>query len=145
MWVVVSALGMCVLALEMCCLGHNVVSLWGRTYTTYPGIEQGNNQDQYYLDRTILSCTNDNVDDINSLLLTSFPGPEMIFNSADTVSFREQELNNYQPYPTEYLNSLKASGLPLSRLALKIGCVRGPPDEVYNHLRPSQILATTSR
>jgi hypothetical protein len=30
--VVVSAPGMCVSAPEMCCLGHNVVSLWGRTY-----------------------------------------------------------------------------------------------------------------
>ena len=89
---------------------------------TYPGINQGNHSDQYYLDRTILSCTNDSVDDINSLLLSSFPGPVQVFNSADTASFQEQQLNDYQPYPTEYLNSLRASGLPLSRLQLKAGC-----------------------
>jgi hypothetical protein len=62
------------------------------------------------------------VDDINAAILARFPGVQQIFNSADTVSYQEQELNNYQPYPTEYLNSLKASGLPLSRLALKPGC-----------------------
>jgi ATP-dependent DNA helicase PIF1 len=62
------------------------------------------------------------VDSINTLLLTSFPEAEQVFNSTDTVSFKEQELNNYQPYPTEYLNSLKASGFPLSRLALKPSC-----------------------
>jgi hypothetical protein len=89
---------------------------------TYPGIEQPNHPDQYYLDRTILSCTNDNVDVINSALLNRFPGEQHIFHSADSTSFTEQQLNNYQPYPTEYLNSLKASGLPLSRLALKPGC-----------------------
>jgi hypothetical protein len=89
----------------------------------YPGIEQIINQeDQYYLDRTILSCKNDSVDVINSAILEHFPGEQQIFNSADTVSYQEQELNNYQPYPAEYLNSLKASGLPLSRLALKPGC-----------------------
>jgi hypothetical protein len=52
---------------------------------TYPEIEQDNQQDQYYLDRTILSCTNDNVDSINTLLLNSFPGAEQVFNSTDTV------------------------------------------------------------
>jgi hypothetical protein len=89
---------------------------------TYPGIEQPNHPVQYYLDRTILSCTNDNVDVINSALLDRFPGQQRIFHSADSTPFTEQQLNNYQPYPTEYLNSLKASGLPLSRLALKPGC-----------------------
>jgi hypothetical protein len=68
---------------------------------TYPGIEQGNHDDQYYLDQTILSCTNDNVDDINSAILANFPGQEHVFNGADTVSFWEQQLNNCQPYPTE--------------------------------------------
>src|SRR5882757_7685214 len=100
----------------------------------YPGIEQGNHPDQYFLDRTILSCTNNNVDGINSTLLTSLPGAEQVFNSADTVSFKDQELNNYQPYPTEYLNSLRASGLPLSWLALKTGC----PLMLLRNLDPSQ-------
>jgi ATP-dependent DNA helicase PIF1 len=108
---------------------------------TYPGIEQGNHPDQYYLDRTILSCRNDSVDAINSLLLSRFPGEEHIFNSADTVSFQEQELNNYQPYPTEYLNSLKASGLPLSRLALKAGS----PIMLLRNLDPSMGLCNGTR
>jgi hypothetical protein len=104
---------------QMLCHDNTMESLIS---SIYPGIEQGNHPDQCFLDRTILSCTNDNVDGINSMLLTSLSGAEQVFNSADTVSFKDQELNNYQPYPTEYLNSLRASGLPLSQLALKAGC-----------------------
>jgi len=51
--------------------------------------------------------------------------------------YRSMSLNNYQPYPTEYLNSLRASGLPLSKLGLKLG---GASDAVYGiwmHLRGS--------
>ena len=84
---------------NMLCQGNTIQALIN---STYPDIEQGNHPDQYYLDRTIFSCKNDSVDVINSLILTSFPGEEQIFHSADTVSFREQELNNYQPYPAEY-------------------------------------------
>jgi len=92
---------------QMLCHDNTMESLIS---SIYPGIEQGNHPDQYFLDRTILSCTNNNVDGINSTLLTSLPGAEQVFNSADTVFFKDQELNNYQPYPTEYLNSLRAVG-----------------------------------
>ena len=37
----------------------------------------------------------------------------------DSVDSEEED---FQPYPIEYLNSLKAGGLPLARLALKVGC-----------------------
>jgi hypothetical protein len=99
---------------------------------TYPDLHQGNHQDQYYLDRTILSCTNDNV------ILDRFPGQQHVFNSADTVSFTEQQLNGYQSYPPEYLNSLKASGLALSRLVLKEGC----PIMLMHNLDPSMGLSS---
>jgi ATP-dependent DNA helicase PIF1 len=118
---------------QMLCHDNTMESLISNIYS---GIEQGNHPDQYFLDKTILSCTNDHVDGINSTLLTSLPGAEQIFNSADTVSFKYQELNYYQPYPTEYLNSLRASGLPLSRLALKAGC----PLMLLWNLDPSQGL-----
>jgi len=108
---------------------------------TYPDIHLPNHQDQYYLDRTILTCTNDNVDDINDAILARFPGQQHVFNSADTVSFTEQQLNGYQPYPPEYLNSLKASGLPLSRLVLKEGC----PIMLLRNLDPSMGLCNGTR
>lgn len=41
--------------------------------------------------------------------------------SSDSVRMENQALNAYQPYPAEYLNSLNASGLPLAKLALKVG------------------------
>ena len=37
----------------------------------------------------------------------------------DSVDSEEED---FQPYPIGYLNSLKAGGLPLARLALKVGC-----------------------
>ena len=86
---------------------------------TYPDIEVGGHDDQYYLDRTLLSCTNDDVDNNNAMILARFPGVEKVLLSADTV---ESEEADFQPYPTEYLNSLKAGGLPLAKLALKVGC-----------------------
>ena len=89
---------------------------------TYPGVHHPNQPDQYYLDRTILSCTKDNIDDINNIILASFPGHLHSFNSADTLEFTDFQLNDHQPYPPEYLNSLKASSLPLSKLILKEGC-----------------------
>jgi hypothetical protein len=123
---------------QMLCHNNTIESLIS---SIYPGIEQGNHPDQYFLDRTILSCTNDNVDGINSMLLTSLPGAEQVFNSADTVSFKDQELNNYQPYPMEYLNSLRASKLPLSWLALKAGC----PLMLLQNLDPSQGLCNRTQ
>ena len=47
--------------------------------------------------------------------------------SADSVQTQDGAVNYHQPYPTEYLNSLRASGLPLSKLTLKPGLVFKSP------------------
>jgi hypothetical protein len=82
----------------------------------YLGIAEGAKPDQYFLDRTILSPTNNYVDDLNQAILDRFPGEECIVRSIDKVVGIENI------YPIEFLNAQKASGLPLANLALKIGC-----------------------
>jgi len=40
----------------------------------YPGIEHGEKDGWYFLDRSILGCVNDSVMDLNEELLKRFPG-----------------------------------------------------------------------
>jgi hypothetical protein len=48
--------------------------------------------DSYFLDRTILSAKNSDVDDINSSILSSFPGEKKVFTSADEVAERDYDI-----------------------------------------------------
>jgi hypothetical protein len=100
---------------NMLCDGNSMESLIS---SVYPGIAYGDKDDQYFVDRTLLSGANNDVDDINSAILAKFPGEMVVLHGADSV-IMEDEADN--PYPIEYLNSLRASGLPLAKLALKPG------------------------
>jgi hypothetical protein len=90
----------------------------------YPGIDTlpPENHNNYFLERTILSPRNDDVDQLNQSVLDHFPEEEKIFHSADSVVYEEGVDDGDMQYPVEYLNSINASGLPLSKLTLKIGC-----------------------
>ena len=107
----------------------------------YPGIEHGEKDDQYFLDRTILGCTNDSVMELNEELLKRFPGEENVLLSADTVELEDEGMNEYQPYSVEYLNSLVSSSLPLAHLKLKVGC----PVMLLRNLDPSKGLCNGTR
>lgn len=122
----------------MCCDENNIDSLIS---STYPGLDHANNGDNYFLNRTILSCKNDDVMDINASVLNKFPGEERILRSADSVHMDDATVNDYQPYPTEYLNSLTSAGLPLSKLALKVGC----PVMLLRNLDPTRGLCNGTR
>ena len=87
-----------------------------------PGIEHGDKSAEYFLDHTILACKNDEVDEIKKAVLAKFPGIERTLLSANSVQTQDGAVNDYQPYPTEYLNSLTTSGLPLAKLTLKQSC-----------------------
>ena len=110
--------------------------------TTYQGAHIPNQSDQYYMDRTILSETNDDVDKINTAILQKFPGEETLLMSADSVSQNDQASHlNFQPYPMEFLNSTAASGLPLAKFALK----PGSPLMLLHNLDPSKGLCNGTR
>ena len=88
----------------------------------YPGLSQLQPPlHQYFSDRMILSSRNDDVDDLNSLMLDTFPGEDRTFFSNDTVANDRPEDGELM-YPAEYLNNINCSGLPLAKLRLKIGC-----------------------
>jgi hypothetical protein len=91
--------------------------------TIYPGIANSTlPSDQYFADCTILSACNEDVHSINSQILQSFPGEEKLYQSADWVEKEGEEADIQSLYPVEHLNSINASGLPIARLRLKIGC-----------------------
>lgn len=107
----------------------------------YPEIDAEQTSDQYFLDRTILSCKNDDVDDLNQTLLGKFPGNERVLMGADSVVLEAGVDTDFQPYPVEFLNSLKTSGLPLAQLKLKIGC----PLMLLRNLDPTNGLCNGTR
>jgi hypothetical protein len=88
--------------------------------TIYPNISEPH-ADEYFKERTILSARNNDVDAMNHDILNEFPGEELIFQSSDSVKNDGLGPGEEFMYPVEYLNSINASGLPLSKLRLKIG------------------------
>ena len=94
---------------HMICPNNSIDSL---IQEIYPGIQHGENEDQYFLDRSILACTNDIVMHLNSELLELFPGDKQMLLSANSVQFDNPAMNEHQPYAPEYLNSLVSSSLP---------------------------------
>jgi hypothetical protein len=80
---------------------------------------------EYFLDRMILAPRNNDVDDMNNVLLRMMSGEEQVFFSADTVAREagaDDETSDANTFPTEFLHSLTASGLPPGKLHLKPGC-----------------------
>ncbi|KAG5729934.1 hypothetical protein E4T56_gene8659 [Termitomyces sp. T112] len=59
-------------------------SVTGLISSTYPHIDH-HQDDQYYLDHSILSDKNSDVEDINSEVLQKCPGEEKILQSADSI------------------------------------------------------------
>ena len=105
----------------------------------YPGISHASvshSSPTYFLQRTILSGRNDTVDDIDDTVLDRLPGNVVEFCGADRMIMEEGADLATVSYPTEYLNTLNAPGIPLSRLRLKIGC----PLMILQNINPSNGL-----
>jgi ATP-dependent exoDNAse (exonuclease V) alpha subunit len=105
----------------------------------YPGINLlPHPSDAYFAERSILSARNDDVHELNKRLLANFPGQEKIFHSVDTI---KDTGNQDVMYPAEYLNSINLSGMPVAKLALKVGV----PVMVLRNLNPQQGVCNGSR
>ena len=114
------------------CISNTLESL---VQTIYPGItDLPHPPDQQFTKWTILSACNDDVHDINTQILKDFPGDEQGYHGADSVVTEEGEGDVRLLYPVEYLNTINASGLPLAKLTLKVGC----PVMVLQNLSPGQ-------
>lgn len=121
---------------DMKCPGNSLSSLID---TIYPNVEQPQ-PNKYFLDRTILSPRNDEVAHINNEVLKRFPGQSRVFCGADEL-IKENDTDDEQAYPVEFLNSITTSGLPLAKLELKIGC----PLMILRNLAPEVGLCNGTR
>ena len=98
------------------CYGDTVEDLISKIYLSDPERKP----DQWFSEHTILSCKNDDVDYLNSDILSMFTGEQIIMHSADSlVTDSPDEMQNAMP--VEFLNFITVSGLPLSHLVLKVG------------------------
>ncbi|XP_073133484.1 uncharacterized protein [Henckelia pumila] len=83
----------------------------------FPNMVQHVHDANYMVSRAIITPKNVDVDKINEILISKFPGEEIEYTSWDTV---EEDKNNL--FQEEFLNSLNPSGLPPHRIVLKVGC-----------------------
>jgi hypothetical protein len=105
----------------------------------YPDVHT-HHPDSWFSERTILSARNDDVDSLNEAILSAFPGDLKVYHSADSISKEGQDGAEIM-YPVEYLNTIKASGLPLAKLSLKLGC----PVMVLRNMDPANGVCNGTR
>ena len=118
--------------------------------TIYPGVNaMPHPHDNYFSEHSILSARNDDVDELYKRIVDMlykrivdmFPGEERVYHSADSIKETRDEDGNELMYPTEYLNSINVSGLPLKKLAMKEGC----PVMILPNLDPQEGVCNGTR
>eukprot|EP00919_Chromeraceae_sp_WS-2016_P050656 GHVR01120066.1.p1 GENE.GHVR01120066.1~~GHVR01120066.1.p1 ORF type:complete len:341 (-),score=21.51 GHVR01120066.1:188-1210(-) len=97
--------------------GNVVTDLSELISRVYPDIVMNYQNIAWLSERAILAPKNEDVRTINKKLLNKIPGEIKVYTSIDTVP----EIDKVILYPTEFLNSLKLSGMPSHILELKIG------------------------
>ncbi|CAJ0641618.1 4542_t:CDS:2 [Entrophospora sp. SA101] len=107
------------------------------TQFVYSGFSSHTNS-QYLVERAILAPKNDQVNAINDIIMTQFPGDAVEYLSADMV---EEQAEAEHLYPVEFLNSLTIGGLPPHRLILKPGA----PIILLRNISPSDGLCNGTR
>ncbi|XP_073139039.1 uncharacterized protein [Henckelia pumila] len=83
----------------------------------FPNMINHVNDANYMVGRAIITPKNCDVDKINEMLISKFPGEERVYTSWDSI---EDDNNNL--FQEEFLNSLSPSGLPPYIISLKVGC-----------------------
>ncbi|KAL2901227.1 ATP-dependent DNA helicase PIF1 [Bienertia sinuspersici] len=87
----------------------------------YPNLPSMYTNWEYLKERGILAPTNDDVDGLNSKILSMLPGDVQSYYSCDTLGHIGDGGFFEGMEPTELLNSLNMSGLPNHCLDLKVG------------------------
>ena len=81
-------------------------------------LQHAGNNSGFFWDRVILTFRNDVVAEFNKSLLMKLPRAVHTYNSVDNVDINEDKIDHI---PQEFLQSQTPSGLPPSRLNLKVG------------------------
>ncbi|KAL5698023.1 DNA helicase [Ranunculus cassubicifolius] len=110
--------------------------------STYPNLDSEYANIDYMKDRCILTPMNDDVEEVNATVMSQIPTTAKVYRSADSLSqmsgyTEEQEML----HPVEYLNTLKASGIPNHLIELKIGV----PVMLTRNIDPSNGLCNGTR
>nr|GFA26300.1 hypothetical protein [Tanacetum cinerariifolium] len=88
---------------------------------TYPNLLQNLWNPSFFQEKTILDPTHEMVDIINERMLSLLLGDENEYESSDSVCLADKDLNFDDSITTEFLNSLRMSGIPNHSIKLKIG------------------------
>ncbi|XP_019191668.1 PREDICTED: uncharacterized protein LOC109186192 [Ipomoea nil] len=89
---------------------------------TFPGYRSGNMDERQLEDRAILAPTLDVVDEVNEYMNGINQAASMTYLSCDSICKAEANFDmQSQVHTTEFLNSLRCSGVPNHSLTLKIG------------------------
>ncbi|KAF8115129.1 hypothetical protein N665_0030s0163 [Sinapis alba] len=102
---------------------------------------QENKDPKFFQQRAILCPTNEDVNMINQHMLDKLQGEEKIYLSADSIDPSDRSSVNNEALGSDFLNTIKVSGLPNHSLRLKIGC----PVMVLRNIDPTAGLMNGTR
>jgi hypothetical protein len=110
--------------------------------TVYPPplLAQATRDTAAFRGRTILTTLNRTVTELNTLILSRFPGALRTYDSIDAVE-ADGGSSEVHDFPAEYLQSIDLPSLPPSRLHLRVGV----PVMLLRNLCPQEGLCNGSR
>ncbi|XP_074321815.1 uncharacterized protein LOC141659014 [Silene latifolia] len=88
---------------------------------TYPDLQSQLWNPDHLQERAILAPTHKIVEAVDDYVLSKIDEDEVIYLSSDEVSNDDRGMGDPDLHSTEYLNSIKCSGLPNHQLKLKVG------------------------
>lgn len=95
---------------------NKVLNMTELINSVFPNISSNYKNTSWLSERAIITLRNDLVDEINEKISAYIPGDPIIYKSLDNPVDEDDATN----YPTEFLNSLKHSGIPQHILKLKV-------------------------
>ncbi|XP_054272749.1 uncharacterized protein LOC128993021 [Macrosteles quadrilineatus] len=117
-------------------LGTIVTSQQNHIDSVYPGIEGILNMDSGWLcNKAILAPTNEQANELNIKVMSLFTSEEQTYTSVNTVLSQDDAVH----YPTEFIDSVTAPGLPAHELTLKVGA----PIMLLRNLYPPKLCNGT--
>lgn len=87
----------------------------------YPNLLQNLNDPTFFRERAILCPTNDDVNEVNNHIMDLLPGDIKEYLSSDKICDSDTSTERDADISTEFLNSVKCSGVPNHVLRLKLG------------------------
>ncbi|XP_074277584.1 uncharacterized protein LOC141601219 [Silene latifolia] len=91
--------------------------------STYPSLKDHLGDPWYFTERAVLAPTHDVIEVVNDYVLDQIQKEEKVYLSSDEISKEETNSGVRELYSTEFLNSIRCSGLPNHSLKLKVGAI----------------------